>query len=91
MGTMNMNKYQKQLYTTTLQQIQTGTTFNTLVTRVLQHLRTTQNNLQGQVDRMDIRAAITRLAIHGAININNRTITHNLPTTMSIGEYLEKL
>ena len=88
---MNMNKYQRQLYVIVLNQIQEGTTFNELVTRVLQHLRLTENNLQGQVDRIDIRAAITRLAIHGAININNRTITHNLTPEMSIKEYLEKL
>lgn len=89
---MNMNKYQHELYKTILQEIQTGTTFNTLVTNTFSTVRKTNNKLlQGNIDRMDIRAAITRLAIHGAININNRTITHNLTPEMSITEYLEKL
>lgn len=89
-----MNKYQRQLYTIILNQIQDGVTFNELVVRVLQHLRLTENNIKGQVDRMDIRSAITRLGIHGAININKGNITHNLndmTDDMTLTDYLHQL
>ena len=88
---MNMNKYQHNLYIIILNQIQDGTTFNELVVRVLQHLRLTDNNIKGNVDRVDIRAAITRLAIYGAIDINQRVITHNLPTDTTLTDYLRSL
>lgn len=88
---MNLTPYQQHVYTIILQQIQNGTTFNTLVTQTLSYLRKTGDSTQGQVDRMDIRYAIIRLAIYGAININDRVITHNLDSDQSIREYLQKL
>lgn len=89
-----MNKYQRELYVIVLNQIQEGTTFNELVVRVLQHLRISKDELSGQVDRMDIRSAITRLGIHGAININKGNITHNLndmTDDMTLTDYLHML
>jgi hypothetical protein len=63
-----------------------------LVTKCFATIRKTgDEKLLGKVDRMDIRAGITRLAIYGALNINHRLITDNLDGSCGVHEYLEKL
>ncbi len=90
---MNMNKYQHDLYCIILNQIQTGATFNELVIRVLQHLRVSKDELMGHVDSVDIQSAITRLALHCAIDVNKGVITHNVDIDEydTLSEFLQKI